>query len=273
MSLPYAEVIGDPVAHSKSPGVHEFWLGKLTIEAEYRATALRAGELGSYLEVRRADPLWRGCNLTMPHKRAALLYVDRREDDNVGAINCIVPRPEGLVGFNTDIFGVQDALDHVETGAPICLIGAGGAARAAIAGLDLFAVFQFHVVARNRSEGEKLIADFGMMGRVFDFGSAADALDGAAGVINVSPLGMTGFPEMPDTVTNGLAGIRRGGFVFDMVYQPVQTELLKAAAAIGLRTVDGLAMLIGQAAAAFELFFSAAPPRVHDAELRAMLLR
>lgn len=272
MGIPYAEVIGDPIAHSKSPLIHDFWLKKLGIDADYRAVRVTPEELPRYLSSRRGDPDWRGCNATMPLKRAAMPHLDEVDDSNVGAVNCIVPKGVVLAGYNTDMFGVIEPFDSsIDTGRPLCLIGAGGAAAAAIAGLDIVTVHQFHIVARDPRKGRELIDRFGMAGEAFSFADAPQALQGAAGAINCSPLGMAGFDPMPEPVLQGLRGVHRRGFVFDMVYDPRRTPFLIAGARAGLRTLDGLVMLIGQAAAAFELFFGAPAPREHDDELRALL--
>lgn len=105
---PFAEVIGDPIAHSKSPAIHRFWLEALGIDAEYRATHVLPEALGNYFATRREDPAWRGCNITIPHKQAALDHVEDRGGmrATIGAINCVVPAEDGaLVGTNTDVGG------------------------------------------------------------------------------------------------------------------------------------------------------------------------
>jgi shikimate dehydrogenase len=117
-----------------------------------------------------------------------------------------------------------------------------------------------------------LLAELGMRGLVVGLDDSPRAFDGAAVVINASPLGMTGAPAMPPALLDGLAGIEPGGLVFDMVYAPLETALLARARSLGLDAVDGLAMLIGQAAEAFFHFFGVDAPREHDAELRARLV-
>ena len=99
---PYAEVIGDPIAHSKSPLIHNFWLNALGIDAEYRATRVAAADLGAFFERRRADPAWRGCNITIPHKQAALDHVADPGDvrGSIGAINTVFRGEQGFVGTN-----------------------------------------------------------------------------------------------------------------------------------------------------------------------------
>jgi shikimate dehydrogenase len=269
MTIPYAEVIGDPIAHSKSPLIHKFWIQKLEIEADYRAVRVVADELPAYLAARRQDPDWRGCNVTLPHKAAVVPLIDELRTWGLVPVNCILSEEGRLIGHNTDMTGVSMALAE-SAEEPICLIGAGGAARAAIAALDILAGYRFNLIARNSAKAGPLAEPYGEYGRVFGFDAAAEAVRGCAGLINASPLGMDGFEPMPETVLESLHLLSRDAFVFDMVYAPIETELLRRAAALGLRTVDGLTMLIGQAEHAFELFFGRPPPAC-PAELRSLL--
>jgi shikimate dehydrogenase len=274
MGVPYAEVIGDPIAHSKSPLIHNYWLEKLSLEGEYRAVRVTSDELPAYLGSRRSDPDWRGCNVTIPHKEAVVSMLDEVEDAGIGAVNCIVPRDGRLVGRNTDSGGLDQAWDFtVDTDAPVCVIGAGGAAKAAFESLDMLAVYQFNVVARDPVRIRPLLAIHGEYARHFGFDQAEQALSGCVGAINATPLGMVGFPPMPDSVLNGLAGIRRGGFAVDMVYCPLETVFLSKARGEGLKVVDGLTILVGQAHYAFFHFFGASPGWEADAQLRSLLLR
>ena len=112
MSVPFAEVIGDPVAQSKSPLIHKHWLQLLDIEGDYLRTRVETADLGAFLAERRADPDWRGCNVTVPHKEAVVRLLDELDESaaTVGAVNCVVPRSGRLVGYNTDVDGVAAAL-------------------------------------------------------------------------------------------------------------------------------------------------------------------
>lgn len=272
MSVPYAEVIGDPIAHSKSPLIHNFWLGKLGVEGDYRATRITAGALASFLSARRADPDWRGWSVTIPHKQSIMPLLDECRLWCTHAVNCVVRENERLIGYNTDADGLAEALpERVGTAAPTCIIGAGGAASAAIGTLDILAVFKFHVIARNPAKARALVESYCEYGRVFAFDSAPEAMRNAAGLINASPLGTEGFDPMPSLLMDSLGELSRGAFVMDMVYTPVRTELLRRAAELGFFTADGLTMLIGQAAQAFGHFFGHEAPREHDAELRELL--
>ncbi|HMO67096.1 MAG TPA: shikimate dehydrogenase [Novosphingobium sp.] len=265
MSRPFAEVIGDPIRQSKSPAIHGFWLEKLGIAADYRATHVRAEDLGDFFAARRSDSGWRGCNVTMPHKQAVMPLLDRLDPlaARIGAVNTVVPDGGGLAGHNTDAAGFLEPLGDMAVG-DVIVIGAGGAARAVLAALADRGVARITLQNRSIAKGEALLAEFGLAGEVVEPGHdgvQADLL------VNTSSLGMAGFPPMPPVERQ----VRAGGTVYDIVTTPLDTDLLKAARARGLATIDGLSMLIGQAAVAFEKFFGAAPPRRFDAELRRKL--
>jgi shikimate dehydrogenase len=280
MGVPYAEVIGDPVEHSKSPLIHKYWLERLGLKGDYRAKRVTADELPTYLAARRTDPSWRGCNVTMPHKEAVLALLDEVPWPELGAVNCIVPRNGRLVGINTDGAGVDDAIVEWNIGyddSRVCLIGAGGAARAAIAELDVQCYFIFDLIVRDRANGRAFLDSCNVDGEVYSFEDAAAAMAGRDAVINASPLGMAGFPPMPDTVLDALPSVRarrrvgsHKAFAFDMVTTPVRTAFVSRAEAAGLTVSDGLTMLIGQARIAFRDFFGVLPP-TGNADLRQRL--
>ena len=142
MTRPYAEVIGDPIEQSKSPAIHTFWLDRLGIDAEYRACHVAAADLAAYFERKRTDPDWRGCNVTMPHKQAAMALVDALDPlaARIGAVNTVLRQADGtLTGCNTDAPGFLEPLrtrlaqTHYFRMARV--IGTGGAARAIVAAL------------------------------------------------------------------------------------------------------------------------------------------
>ena len=269
MSVPYAEVIGDPIAHSKSPIIHKFWLEKLGIKGDYRKAHVLAAGLSDYFAARRADPAWRGCNVTIPHKIAVLDLVEDRGGvgDSIGAINTVVRAEDGaLVGTNTDAAGFYAPIAGHDLGArDVVLIGAGGAARAILFALARCEIGNVTILNRNLLKASALLARSGLRGTALPLGAP---LPPAALLINSSALGMTGSPPLEID----LSLMPEDCLVYDVVYAPLRTELLKQAERRGLETIDGLEMLIGQAAVAFELFFDAAPPREHDAELRALLI-
>lgn len=264
----YAEVIGDPVGHSKSPLIHRFWLERLGLDGDYRATHVRPEELASYFESRRGDPAWRGCNVTVPHKQAALNHVADPGGvrDSIGAINTVFRHESGeIAGTNTDAAGFWSPISSLDlAGKPVVVVGAGGAARAVLFALARVGAGPVTILNRTPLKAAALLASFGLKGNV----AALDSpLPPAALLINASTLGMTGQPPL----TLDLSPLPDDGIVYDLVYAPLQTGLLQAADERGLETIDGLDMLIGQAALAFELFFDAEPPREQDDELRDLL--
>ena len=281
---PYAEVIGDPIAQSKSPAIHGYWLARLGLDAEYRACHVTADGLPRYLAERRDDPAWRGCNVTMPHKQAILPLLDRLEigAELIGAVNAVVPRRGGmLAGSNTDAAGFLEPLrpllekEHLFRMARV--LGTGGAARAIVAALaeqGVVIVLAGRDPAKARAlldeidpEGEHHAVDIAHFADETDF--AFDDREGCFDlIVNASPLGMAGQPPLRFDFSHAPPG----SVVYDIVTHPAETPLLAAARAAGLRTIDGLSMLIGQAAVAFEKFFGRAPPRSDaDRGLRALL--
>lgn len=267
--LPYAEVIGDPIAHSKSPLIHNFWLKALNIEAEYRKTHVRPEELAAYFLKRRADPDWLGCNVTIPHKVAVLDYAGdpARVGTLIGAMNTIACETGGpLIGTNTDAGGFLAPLQAMGwKGRRALIVGAGGAARAVLFALTQIGVEDITVMVRDPAKGQALLDRAGATGRVIAMTGPVPPVDL---LVNCSPLGMVGKPPLE----LDLSPLPATAVVYDIVYAPLETGLLRAAKARGLRTVDGLEMLIGQAALAFEIFFDAPAPRDRDAELRALLV-
>ena len=267
--IPYAEVIGHPIAHSKSPLIHQFWLDRLGIVARYQATDIEPEKLAEYFAERRNDPAWRGCNITIPHKIAALEFVaDPGEVRNsIGAINVAFRDEAGvLTGTNSDAGGFYGPISDMSlVGETAVVIGSGGAARAVLFALAQADIGEVVILARNALRAAGLLAHFGLKGSVLPMDAR---LPEAALLVNASPLGMKGQePLMLD-----LASLPDDALVYDLVYSPIETPLLKAARSRELETVDGLEMLVGQAAIAFELFFGVAPPDDGEDELRAMLV-
>lgn len=263
----YTEVIGDPIAHSKSPVIHGFWLKALGIEAEYRKTHVTAEGLSDYFAARKADPDWLGCNITIPHKETALAFVEDRGDvkASIGAMNTAFRDGPAVVGTNTDAGGFYAPIAEFDlAGQPVVVVGAGGAARAILFALSRVGVGKVTILNRNPLKAAALLTHFGLKGDALKLDAPVPP---AALLVNASSLGMTGQPPLD----LDLSGLPEDAVVYDAVYAPLETGLLKAARNRDLDTVDGLEMLIGQAALAFELFFDAAPPRDRDDELRALL--
>lgn len=279
---PYAEIIGDPVAQSKSPAIHRFWIEKLGLVADYRRQLVDAEDLGAYFAQRRGEPDWRGCNVTMPHKRAVIAQLDRLDPlaQVIGAVNTVVREGSALVGYNTDAGGFVEPLRRELA---VChffrmarVLGTGGAARAIVAAL-VGEGFVIVLAGRDSAKaralldeldrgGEHHAVDFAHFGAATDF--RFDDREGCLDlVVNASPLGMRGQP----TLAFDWSHAPPGAIAYDIVTDPVETAFLRGARAAGFRTIDGLAMLIGQAAHAFEMFFGAPAPRQHDADLRDLL--
>jgi shikimate dehydrogenase len=268
MGVPYAEVIGDPIAHSKSPLIHRFWLSVLGIKGDYRAVRVTPEELAGYLELRRADQDWRGCNVSMPLKEAALRLVHLDPTaKRIGALNTLIHYGDGrILGTNTDTQGFHSAVD-LDRLQPkrVAVIGAGGAARAVLHALSQTGVPYVVVVNRTDSKAGNLLEAFDLVGDVASLGSSPDANL----LVNASPLGMQGYPPLEIDLSN----LSSDATVFDMVYEPLRTPLLEEARRRGLTTIDGLTMLIEQAAMAFACFFKDSPEQADTPELRELLTR
>ncbi len=283
MSRRYAEVIGDPIAQSKSPAIHGFWLEKLGIKADYGRSLVTADGLPDYIAGVRGNANWRGCNVTMPHKQTIMPLLDRVDPlaARIGAVNTVVREADGtLTGYNTDAAGFLEPLvpllaeKHYFRMARV--LGTGGAARAIVAALsDQGCVVV--LAGRNPAKAQELLDELarGNDHHAIDLAHFADATDFAFDdreqcldlIVNASPLGMAGQPLLAFDFSHAPPG----SVIYDIVTHPLDTDFLQCARAAGFRTIDGLSMLIGQAAVAFEHFFGVAPPRDFDGELRARL--
>lgn len=287
MTLPdsaYAEVIGDPIRQSKSPAIHGYWLDQLGLAGNYRATHVTPGDLPAYIAARRADPHWRGCNVTMPHKQAVIALIDRLDPlaAQVGAVNTIVPEGGDLVGYNTDVPGFLEPLrpwlDQRHLFRMARVLGTGGAARAvitALSGQGMVLVVAGRDPGKARAlldeldpAGEHHVADLAHFAAPTDF--VFDDRQGCLDlVVNATSLGMAGHAPLLFDLTHAPPG----SVFYDIVTSPLDTTLLRAARDAGFPVVDGLSMLIGQADHAFRRFFGALPPRGEaDLALRARLM-
>ncbi|TGX53310.1 shikimate dehydrogenase [Sphingomonas gei] len=267
---PYAEVIGDPIAHSKSPLIHKFWLEALGIDGDYKRFHVPPEELADYLAGACADADWRGCNVTIPHKVAIMDLVDDPGDvrGTIGAMNTILRAENGaLIGTNTDAGGFYAPIAGLALeGRHAVVIGAGGGARAILFALTKVGIGRVTIFNRNVLKAAALLSSFGIKGDAVPLGSPLPPADL---LVNASALGMNGQPPLD----LDLAPLPEHALVYDIVYAPLETRLLAQARDRELDTVDGLDMLIGQAALAFELFFGAEPPRDRDEALRELLTR
>jgi len=268
-----AGVLGWPVSHSRSPRLHGFWLERLGIDGAYLPLPVAPEHLETAVQA-LAKMGFRGGNLTVPHKEAALALMDELEPlaARIGAVNTVVVRADGsLLGRNTDAFGFLENLRRgcpawTATAGPAVVIGAGGAARAVVAALGEAGLPAIRLVNRHRHRAEQLAADLGGPITVVDWAERAEALAGAAVLVNTTTLGMAGQPGLE----LDLADLPRTAVVNDIVYTPLETALLAAARRRGNPVVDGLGMLLWQAAPGFEAWFGVRPEVT--AELRDFVL-
>uniref|UniRef100_UPI003D0B3B5A shikimate dehydrogenase n=1 Tax=Roseibium sp. TaxID=1936156 RepID=UPI003D0B3B5A len=260
--IPLAGVIGTPIAHSRSPRLHQHWLKRYGISGHYIPMDIASADLDE--AVRMLPRLgFVGVNVTIPHKEHVMGISDLVTDRAalIGSVNTLIFRPDGKIhGDNTDGYGFLENLKHGApdwdaASGPAAVIGAGGAARAVISSLIEAGTPEIRLTNRTKNRAEALQREFGQKVTVVDWVQAGNMLDGAATVVNASSLGMVGKPDMRIP----LDGISKDAVVTDLVYTPLETPLLAHARATGCRTVDGLGMLLYQAAPAFERWFGVKP--------------
>ena len=256
-----AGVIGWPVGHSRSPRLHGFWLEAYGIDGAYVPMAVRPERLEAALRGLAALGL-RGCNVTLPHKEATLALADEADEvaRRIGAANTVIVDEDGrLTVTNTDAFGFVENLEarapDWPSARPAVLLGAGGASRAVIVALLDAGVPEIRVANRTAERAQKLRADFGAAVLPVAWDERAAALDGAGLVVNGTQLGMTGQPPLEIA----LDALGADAVVYDLVYSPLETALLREAGRRHLRCVDGLGMLLHQARPGFAAWFGREP--------------
>jgi shikimate dehydrogenase len=272
--IPLAGVIGSPIAHSKSPQLHGYWLRKYGLPGYYIPMEIAADKLESALKT-LPELGFVGVNVTIPYKEKVLEIADLITDRAVviGAANTLIFRSDGKIhADNTDGYGFianlrQKAPTWEPKAGPAVVLGAGGAARAIVASLIEAGCPEILITNRTRARADKLREDFGKRLSVIEWVQAGNVMEDAATVVNTTSLGMVGKPELRVP----LDGLRPTTLVTDIVYTPLETKLLKTAREIGCPTVDGLGMLLHQAVPGFERWFNKRP-EVDDA-LRAAVLR
>jgi len=260
--MKHAGVMGWPVANSRSPVVHGHWLKQYGIDGDYRLLPVPPQELEKALH-ELPERGFAGCNLTIPHKEAALALVDRLDTtaQRIGAVNTVVVMSDGaLDGRNTDAFGFLEslrlALPKAQLNAgPAVVLGAGGASRAVVAALVDQGVPEIRLMNRSRARAESLAAALGGPIHVLDWSERSAALAGAALLVNTTKLGMAGQPALD----LALDDLPQSAIVNDIVYVPLETPLLAAARCRGNPVVDGLGMLLHQARAGFAAWFGVMP--------------
>jgi shikimate dehydrogenase len=274
-----AGIMGWPVAHSRSPVLHGFWLDEAGIDGAYVPLPVKPDRIAEALH---ALPVlgFRGCNLTIPHKQSALAVVDRVDPQarRIGAVNTVIVAPDGsLEALNTDVFGFRENLREAVPGwdpaaGPAVLLGAGGSARAVVAALIEAGVPEIRIVNRTLGRAEDLARDLATPTAritVHSWNEAGDVQHDAGLLVNTTSLGMTGEPPL----VIDLARLPRPAPVVDIVYVPLETGLLAAARKLGHPVVDGLGMLLHQGRPGFEAWFGAAvrvTPRLRAAVMATL---
>ena len=267
-----AGVMGWPVMHSRSPLLHNYWFKQHGLTGTYVPLAIAPATLAAAL--RALHPLgFAGCNLTLPHKQAAMTVVDEVDAlaKTIGAISCVIARPDGsLAGTNNDCYGFIENLRQSQPGwradaGPIVVIGAGGGARAVCYGLAQEGAREIRVVNRSLARAQEIANDFGGPLKALPWEQRHDALDGAAMVVNTTSCGMVGQPALDLKLDK----LPKNAFAADIIYIPLETPLLAAARARGNPTVNGLGMLLHQGRPAWKAWFGIEPQVT--AELRALL--
>jgi len=252
-------VVGWPASHSRSPLIHQFWMRKYNIDAEYRKEAIPPDQFADFVGHLR-ERGYVGCNVTVPHKQAAMeLTIADDRARAVGAANTLWFDGDKLRSTNTDVEGFLANLDQMTPGwdrglESAVVLGAGGGARAVVFALLQREVQHIHVVNRSPERAEALREQFGSRVRVAQWSEMTGLLGGAGLLVNTTSLGMVGLPKMEINLR-----CQPSMVVADLVYVPLETGLLAAARDKGLRTADGLGMLLHQAVRGFELWFGVKP--------------
>jgi shikimate dehydrogenase len=267
-----AGVMGWPIMHSRSPKLHNYWLAQHGITGSYLPLAIKADGLRAAL---RALPAlgFSGCNLTIPHKEAALVIVDKVDPlaRRIGAMNCVVVASDGsLEGYNFDAFGYIESIREAQPGwradrGPVVVIGAGGSARAVLVALIDAGAREIRLVNRTPGRAQALAKELSGAIKPLPWGDRETALAGAAMLVNTTNQGMVGEPPLD----LALDRLPKDALVSDIVYIPRETALLAAARQRGNPTVNGLGMLLHQARPAFHAWFGIMPDVTP--ELRAMI--
>lgn len=267
---PRAFVIGHPIAHSRSPLIHGFWLKQHGLEGSYEKIDVAPEALPVFLES-MAEAGFVGGNVTVPHKTAAMDLADEIDAAGraVGAVNTVWLEDGRLMATNTDVLGFLGSLDAEAPGwdrepGRVVVLGAGGAARAVVYGL-MGRGFCVDIVNRSRDKAEELAQTFGPSVRPHGFADLGRLLGESDLLVNTTSLGMLGMAPLD----LDLARLRPGALVCDIVYVPLETDLLRNARQAGHPTVGGLGMLLHQAVQGFERWFGTRP--AVGPELRALV--
>jgi shikimate dehydrogenase len=265
-----AGVMGWPVAHSRSPAIHNHWIQQYQLKGSYGLFPVAPQNLETAIKGLAALGL-AGCNITIPHKVEAMNYVDWVAPlaKRMGAINTIVVQPDGeLHGYNHDGYGYIQSLRDADPSwradkGPIVVLGAGGAARAIVVSLIDQGATEIRILNRTRSKANALAQEFGGCVTALDWAERHIALGAAALVVNTTSQGMHNEPALD----LNLADLPLSALVSDAIYIPLETPLLAQARNRGNTTVNGLGMLLNQARPAFRAWFGVMPeitPKLHE---------
>jgi shikimate dehydrogenase len=259
--MKFAGVLGHPISHSLSPRLHGYWLREYNIEGAYLPFDVGLDKLSTAIEGLKLLG-FAGANVTVPHKEAVLLLVDELTETarRIRSVNTLVAQESGkLLGDSTDGLGFMAAIaqqaPHWDKQKPVVILGAGGAARAVIDALHQQGVPEIRVVNRTAERTQAIAADLGIRLIAQEWRQARESLQGASLVVNTTTLGMTGQPDLPITLEN----LPENAVVFDLIYKPAVTPLLKQAMARGLVALNGLEMLLHQAVPGFAAWFGVTP--------------
>ncbi|MFT6669072.1 MAG: shikimate dehydrogenase [Afipia broomeae] len=266
---PAACLIGWPAAHSRSPLIHKYWLTSFGIDGDYRIEAVEPAAFADFIGHLAARG-YKGANVTIPHKEQALaLSAPDARARAVGAANTLYFNGGELHSTNTDVEGFIGNLDASAPGwdrtEDVLVLGAGGSARAVIFGLIERGIRRVHLANRTASRTQVLADQFGAQVQPLAWNAVGDVLPRVGLLVNTTSLGMKGQPPLDVNV----GALPASATVADLVYVPLETDLLKAAKARGLQTADGLGMLLHQAVRGFELWFGSRP--TVTPELRALV--
>jgi shikimate dehydrogenase len=266
-------IVGWPVEHSRSPLIHGYWLKKHSLEGRYEMQSIPPEAAADFLR-NLAEHGYIGANVTVPHKETAYVIATNRDAaaDTAKAVNLLWIEGGELHGSNTDIFGFLRNLDDQtpgwdKTGMPAAVLGAGGAARGVLLGLLDRGFSEVRLINRTRERAEILAAKSDAAHIfVYDWENRVKAIERCALLVNTTTQGMKGNPPLDID----LSGLARDAVVNDIVYVPLETDLLARARQHGFRIADGLGMLLHQAVPAFEKWFGERPEVTAD--LRALVI-
>jgi len=268
-----AGIIGNPISHSKSPKLHNYWLNKYGIDGYYIPVAVHPNKLKPTIES-LITLGFRGINVTMPHKSSVLTFADTITDraSVIGAANTLYFSTSGKVtADNTDGYGfIKNIYHHFENWNPrvgdAVVFGAGGAAKAIVYALLAEGVPKVKILNRTKVKAELIAEHFGHKVEVFDWYSYGEALRGAKTIVNTTSLGMVNQPQFKPSFET----VSSNALVVDLVYDPLETDFLRIAKQSGCQTVDGLGMLLFQAELGFSNWFNLKPEI--DNELKSYML-